>query len=97
MRAEFYIQNDDSKSYFELLKAEKDKIEAEFGEPLNWYSHEDVKSCRIYAERGAEVENRDVWPELFEWLKLNLEKFDQVFRDRVKSLSLEDARPGGPE
>jgi hypothetical protein len=93
VRAELSLTDAHAKAYFQLLLAEKAAIEAEFGEPLTWYSQEAVKSCRVYVSRGAEIRNREQWPELYEWLQQRLERLRTVFRDRVKALNASDWEP----
>ncbi len=89
LRAELTLSDENAKFFFDQLIQEKDAIEAELGTKLHWYNQADVMSCRIYIERNADIENRDSWPELFEWLRVKLEALNTVFRQRVKNLQIE--------
>ena len=40
---------------------QKEKIENEMGEPLNWHNPTDKRVCRIYLRCSADLENRDNW------------------------------------
>jgi hypothetical protein len=92
VRAELTIQHEDCIAFFELLRADISAIEAQFGEKLNWYSKEGVKTCRIYVIREADIQDRSVWPELYEWLRAKLAALRGVFRERVKALDAKDWR-----
>jgi hypothetical protein len=90
VRAELHLTDEDAGAYFQLLAREKAAIEAAFGEPLIWYTKPGVRSCRIGVMRGADLQDRDTWPELFEWLRVKLEALDGTFRERVRGLSPDD-------
>ena len=91
IRAEVLISHKDAKAYFDLIKLQKIEIEAEFGEPLTWYNHPEVKSCRIYLRRSANLNAKDTWAEQHQWLIEKLDKLYKVFSNRVKQLSLDSA------
>ena len=40
----------------------------------------------ILTWENAQLAEKTKWPELFSWIIENLEKFDQVFRGRIKTL-----------
>lgn len=96
VRAELLLNDVNAKAYFHLLQAEREAIESEFGESLTWYSKDGVKNCRIYVRRDAKVLDRDLWPELFTWLREKLERLRRVFRDRVRALDPGDWHPEKP-
>lgn len=93
VRAELYLANDPTRLYFQVLERDKAQIETEVGEALDWYAKEGVKSCRVGLRRGADLQNRDTWPELFEWLRVKLEALNIAFRDRVRQLNPDDWHP----
>lgn len=61
LRTEVVLDDNNSKTYYEQLFAQKEKIENEMGEPLNWHNPTDKRVCRIYLRCGADLENRDNW------------------------------------
>lgn len=61
LRTEVVLDDNNSKTYYEQLFAQKEKNENEMGEPLNWHNPADKRVCRIYLRCGADLENRDNW------------------------------------
>lgn len=84
---ELYLNDEDAKTYFRLLKAQKDAIEQELGFELIWLELPERKGCRIL-HRLTEVKplDQDRWPEYREWMRRHLEKFNAVFRPRIRTL-----------
>ena len=91
IRAEVIVSHSEAKTYYALLEVEKTEIEAEFGESLIWYNHPEVKSCRIYLRRSANLNAKDKWAEQHQWLVEKLDKLYKVFFHRVKQLTLDGA------
>ena len=82
---------DNSKSFFNLLLQDKDNIESEMGTNLEWRELPDnTKSEISFSRAGINTQNKDDWNNQHKWFKENIEKFDQVFRKRVKKLNAED-------
>lgn len=75
---------------FEQLLAQKEEIENEFGSQLEWAELPDkaVSIISVVAE-NANFMDMTKRKEQFEWLLDNLEKFDRVFRDRIRQLDLD--------
>ncbi|PIG92281.1 DUF4268 domain-containing protein [Gloeocapsopsis sp. IPPAS B-1203] len=90
IRAEVVISRE-AKAFFALLESQKTEIEAEFGEPLTWYNNLEVKSCRVYLRRAANLNAKDKWAEQHQWLVEKLDRLYKVFSHRVKQLSLDSA------
>jgi hypothetical protein len=86
LRAELVLNDNNSKIYFELLIACRESIEADLGELLTWYSQPDVKACRIFVRRTANIRDRQAWPEQQEWLKSKLEGLYRVFKPIIMTL-----------
>jgi len=85
------ILSDQSKLTFELLQQQRAEIENELGD-LQWDAPaEDGKVGKIAQFREADLENLDVWSELFQWFKERAEAFHKVFSPRVKALKLQIA------
>ena len=92
VRAQLYIdvqERDQNKAIFERLLAEKDTIEAEFGEPLRWERRDDVRMSSVQVTRpGALDEPQESLDELARWGADRLLRFRRVFGPRVKALVL---------
>ncbi|MCA9443727.1 MAG: DUF4268 domain-containing protein, partial [Candidatus Omnitrophica bacterium] len=87
IRVELLMSDDRAKTYFAELETMKAEIEKDFGGPMIWSNPEELKQAKVYVRKDAQVNDRDDWPNQHAWLKENLEKFDRIFRDRVKALS----------
>jgi hypothetical protein len=82
MGCEIYIHDD--KEWFEKLKENKETIEKELGETLEWKETDGRKATRIKLPKEAEVTNPDKWDSCFEWLLSEAEKFHEVFQKYIK-------------
>ena len=92
------IRGRHANEHFELLKQDQAAIESEFGEELKWEEMLNRKRCRIVVYReGIEPENREAWPVHLEWLHQKLEKFNFVFRQRIRNLDITDYEPDDQE
>lgn len=77
LRCEMYIPN--SKETFHILLKEKENIEKDLGEELEWQELPGKKASRIKIEQNVDIENRNEWKEYFEWLRQHAEAFQDVF------------------
>ena len=85
----------EAKAHFHLLSQEREEIEEEFGEPLEWLELPERQESRIMLhDKQADPNNHADWPNQHAWLSEKLETFDSVFRTRVKEL---DASTYDPE
>lgn len=77
-----------SKESFAALLAQKEAIERELGTALEWQELPDRKEARIRL-RLSDTDFRDEknWPRQHQWIAEWLEKFNKVFRARVKNLN----------
>lgn len=83
-----------AKAYFALLEADKEAIERTFGQSLEWHLKPETKVSYIRLTKPhVDYRNRDHWDEQHAWLAAQLQRFDQVFRDRVKELDASQAEP----
>lgn len=84
---EIYLMPPDAKSFYQLLRKDKDAIEAQFGYPLDWQELPGRKGSRIarFCEETDPTNEAD-WPNQHVWLAETLEQFDAVFRPRIKTL-----------
>lgn len=83
-----------AKEHFNLLKEQQQDIEEEFGEELEWEEKPDHEESHILLQdRETDPTNETDWPNQQKWFADNLEKFDKVFRPRVKALNADDWEP----
>jgi hypothetical protein len=81
------MYGDQAKMHYHLLLQDKAAIEAEFGEPLSWEELPGKKESRLAVRRpNSDPGMKSDWPQQFAWMREKLERFDNVFRDRVKAL-----------
>lgn len=81
------ISRPDAKPCFYLLHEEKEEIEKEFGEKLDWRERpENIESHVALVLEPADPSDRHDWPRQHAWLRDRLERFYAVFRPRVRQL-----------
>ncbi len=86
---ELYLSGEQAKKAFHTLIKQKEEIEREMGEKLDWQELPEARDCRIALYNlGADVEKREEWNDYFEWLGGKAEKFHKVFSKRVKDLDI---------
>ena len=85
------IRGDNAKAHFRLLEEQQEEIHSEFGKTLEWNELPNYQACRIslYKEDTDPLDEND-WSQQYEWFTAKLERFDQVFRPRIKALNSED-------
>ncbi len=89
-----YTSGPNATAHFHLLAAQQEKIESEFGEPLEWAELPGRKSSRVSLRKSDTVpEDEADWPNQHKWLASKLEKFDKVFRQRIRALDATDWQP----
>jgi hypothetical protein len=80
-----------AKNFYNLLLLDKENIEAEIQEKLEWRELPDnTKSEIILFKNNVNLSDEKDWNAQHQWFKENIEKFDQVFRKRIKKLNAED-------
>ncbi|HCR86086.1 MAG TPA: DUF4268 domain-containing protein [Alphaproteobacteria bacterium] len=75
-----------AKHFFNILKEDKEKIEAEIGSALDWKELPEKRASRIILTSDMNPSDESNWSSQFKWLKDTLEKFDSAFRNRIKNL-----------
>ena len=83
---EIYIESNDAKAFFHLLKQDKEEIEREFGTALDWQELPGKKASRVVIRSAMDPAVENTWPEQHAWMADMLERFNRVFRPRVKVL-----------
>jgi hypothetical protein len=77
----------ENKGNFEALLAQKDAVEAEFGMPLAWLPLSGKKSSRVAAYKmDIDPLNESNWPEMLDWMQVTFDRFQQIFRSRIRLL-----------
>jgi hypothetical protein len=89
-RVELYIglnQTESNKKIFDLLMNDKEEIEKECGNDLEWERLEDRQSSRIALYRNGSIDdNEKTLQEIRDWSILNVIKFKKVFGNRLKKV-----------
>jgi len=85
---EVFLSDGNATAYFRELESHKDEIEVELGFPLDWRLLPDRRACRIVlCQQSCPFDSEARWPEYREWMIAKLEKFNDVFRPRVRELN----------
>jgi hypothetical protein len=80
-----WIAND--KAAFHSLHAQRDEIEADFGEPLSWDENPDQLGSSItFRQQGGYRSSPDEWPVIQEYMVDAMINLDRAFRARVQGL-----------
>ena len=91
-RVELYVNANDKETAtarFDALKQERDVIEAQIGEPLEWDPLLQNKGCRIasYYCEDVRVEDRDRWADIRTWAIGRMGALRDAFRPHIDKLS----------
>lgn len=79
---------EENKAIFDALENQKDKIEAAFGNPLEWERLSDKRMSRIkYQLSGVSVFNEEDWNKMFEFMVQHVPKFEAAFKKPIQLLS----------
>jgi hypothetical protein len=79
---------DGEKSFYHLLAKYKEAIEREMGSDLEWRENPEKNRSSILLFFSADPSEEQNWASQNDWLKNTLEKFDSVFRQRIKNLNI---------
>jgi len=85
------VSGDDSKAHFSLLQGDKEEIENEIGENLEW--RENPKQNRVILKVHMDPKNKADWEKQHAWLLEKLELFHKTFSPRIKALDASDYQP----
>ena len=87
IRVELYLRTKHAKTFFHLLREQKDDIEQEFGSSLEWEELPHGQNSRIAIYRdGTDPEDREDWTDQHEWLAKSINGLHRAFAGRDKSL-----------
>jgi len=86
---ELYVVHDVNKAAFRALVAQKDAVEKEIGEPLEWQELPGKKASRIALyKHDVDPSDEKQYPEIHAWMLAKMDCFKKAFAGRVKALSL---------
>ena len=86
-----YMKGNNAKTHYHLLKEQQKEIHNEFGETLEWYELPENESSRICLNKGdTDPLDENDWLQQYEWFTAKLERFNQVFRERIRGLDAAD-------
>ncbi|MEZ4667860.1 MAG: DUF4268 domain-containing protein [Anaerolineae bacterium] len=81
--------HDKNKNIFDRLHEQREAIEAEFGEPLDWRRLDDKRASRIvrsYVGEGS-LHEQERWHGLQDLMINAMIRFDKVFRKRIRDVA----------
>ncbi len=78
LSVEFYIYDD--KELFNHLFQNKDAIESESGLKFDWRELPDKKASRILISKPVDFDDKEQWPEQFDWLIDTMLKMKAAFK-----------------
>lgn len=85
-----YIGNRVADAVLPQLEQQKEAIEMEIGEKLQWNPTPEKRDKIIGLFRKIELTNKDAWPEYCEWLAQNVDKFRRAFMPRIRNIVITD-------
>ena len=99
-QTETYIDRDDAtwnKWLFDELHAQREQIEAEFGEPLSWERLDARRASRIAVKRPGRIDDPpEILEEIEDWAVDRLLRFKRVIGSRAAALAMGGAPPSSP-
>lgn len=79
---------EENKTIFDALENQKDKIQTDFGNPLEWERLTDKRMSRIkYELTEVSVFNEEDWNKMFEFMVQFVPKFEAAFKKPIQLLS----------
>ena len=84
-----------NKAFFNLLEQDKEAIETELdlNLDLEWLETPDQIRSRIAVYKDADPTDENDWADQHAWFKETIEKFDNVFTNRIRKLDPSDWKP----
>lgn len=86
LRAEFVIGGTEATTHFETLRKERERIQRETGEELEWHSPSGTVQRKIFLRRDMDWREPERREECHAWLLEKLDRLYQVFHGRVQQL-----------
>jgi len=83
-----------AKPFFHLLKKQRDEIENQLGEPLEWDEKPNQNDSMITLKKDdTDPTNETDWYNQHEWLAKKVELFYQIFKPRIDELKNANSEP----
>ena len=93
LRVQLRMDGENATAHFHLLEEQRPEIDSELCE-LAWNENPNNISSSIAVSRNdTDLTDEADWPNQYAWLKCKLEKFDEVFRPRIRNLDAADWQP----
>lgn len=92
VRVGFSLQNSQAEAnrfVFQKLEAQKESIEAAFGDALVWLPLPDKKACRIQYEKAVDGYNKANWPEMIAWMVEQMTRLEAALREPLNAVNLQ--------
>ena len=80
------VITDEGKAFYQLLLKDKEAIEKEMGCALEWRENLEKTQSKIALFKNGNIADEKDRSSQQEWIKNTLEKFDSVFRQRIRNL-----------
>jgi hypothetical protein len=90
LRVEFYISRaskEENKFIFDFLHGKKEKIEENFGAPLEWMRLDNKKASRVQYECKADGFNKEKWDEWVDWHLTHMTKLEKSFKAPLQQVT----------
>jgi hypothetical protein len=78
---------DEAKAFYHLLLKDKEVIEREMGCALEWKENPEKTQSKVALFKNGNIADEKDRSVQQEWIKNTLEKFDSIFRQRIKKLN----------
>lgn len=91
IRVEFYIGKNMAETntfIFNWLLEHKEAIEAVFGHELQWQTLPGKKACRLTYAKAVTSQDDAYWPEMIEWLQVNMAALEKAIDPFIASLNM---------
>ena len=77
-----------SEAALEQLESDKDQIEKEIGQKLEWNPNPDARDKVIALYLPADLRDEEQWPGYIDWIVDTTKRFRKAFSPRVTNLEL---------
>ena len=79
----------ENKWLFDELLEQKDRLESQFGDKLEWKRMDDNKSSKIQLVHSFDGYDPSTWPEIIDWMEHNVRRLEDTFSKPLDQLNQE--------